>query len=56
MNVLQLLHRALMANALLDGEISEEEEEKIETLRKRFDLSEDHVSAIIEVFKDNKKG
>ncbi len=46
---------AEVANALLDGEISEEEEEKIEALRKRFDLSEDHVSAIIEVFKDNKK-
>ncbi len=46
---------AEVANALLDGEISEEEEEKIETLRKRFDLSEDHVSAIIEVFKDSKK-
>jgi hypothetical protein len=24
-------------------------------LRKRFDLSEDHVDAIIEVFKDTKK-
>ena len=47
---------AEVANALLDGEISDEEEEKIEALRKRFDLSEDHVSAIIEVFKDNKKG
>ncbi len=46
---------AEVANALLDGEISDEEEEKIESLRKRFDLSEDHVSAIIEVFKDNKK-
>ena len=46
---------AEVANALLDGEISEEEEEKIETLRKRFDLSQDHVSAIIEVFKDTKK-
>ncbi len=46
---------AEVANALLDGEISDEEEEKIEALRKRFDLSEDHVSAIIEVFKDNKK-
>ena len=46
---------AEVANALLDGEISDEEEEKIEALRKRFDLSQDHVSAIIEVFKDNKK-
>ena len=44
-----------MANALLDGEISDDEQEKIETLRKRFDLSEDHVEAIIEVFKDTKK-
>jgi voltage-gated potassium channel len=45
---------AEVANALLDGEISEEEGQKIETLRKRFDLSQDHVSAIIEVFKDTK--
>tara|TARA_B100001287_G_scaffold104803_1_gene88070 strand:- start:105 stop:1037 length:933 start_codon:yes stop_codon:yes gene_type:complete len=46
---------AEVANALLDGEISADEQEKIESLRKRFDLSEDHVEAIIEVFKDNKK-
>ena len=46
---------AEVANALLDGEISDQEQEKIESLRKRFDLSEDHVEAIIEVFKDTKK-
>ena len=46
---------AEVANALLDGEISAQEQEKIESLRKRFDLSEDHVDAIIEVFKDTKK-
>ena len=46
---------AEVANALLDGEISKEEQEKIDILRKRFDLSEDHVDAIIEVFKDTKK-
>jgi len=46
---------AEVANALLDGEISAQEQEKIELLRKRFDLSEDHVDAIIEVFKDTKK-
>ena len=46
---------AEVANALLDGEISDQEQEKIESLRKRFDLSEDHVDAIIEVFKDTKK-
>jgi voltage-gated potassium channel len=45
---------AEVANALLDGEISDKEQEKIESLRKRFDLSEDHVDAIIEVFKDTK--
>jgi Mor family transcriptional regulator len=39
----------------LDGEISDQEQEKIDFLRKRFDLSEDHVEAIIEVFKDSKK-
>ena len=36
---------AEVANALLDGEISDQEQEKIESLRKRFDLSEDHVEA-----------
>tara|TARA_S200000501_G_scaffold127642_1_gene120605 strand:+ start:279 stop:1211 length:933 start_codon:yes stop_codon:yes gene_type:complete len=46
---------AEVANALLDGEISHQEQEKIDALRKRFDLSEDHVEAIIEVFKDSKK-
>ena len=46
---------AEVANALLDGEISDQEHAKIESLRKRFDLSEDHVDAIIEVFKDTKK-
>ena len=46
---------AEVANALLDGEISDQEQAKIESLRKRFDLSEDHVDAIIEVFKDTKK-
>ena len=46
---------AEVANALLDGEISDQEQEKIDSLRKRFDLSEDHVDAIIEVFKDAKK-
>ena len=46
---------AEVANALLDGEISDQEQEKIDSLRKRFDLSEDHVDAIIEVFKDTKK-
>ena len=45
---------AEVANALLDGEISDQEQEKIESLRKRSDLSEDHVDAIIEVFKDTK--
>tara|TARA_B100000963_G_scaffold358198_1_gene382228 strand:+ start:306 stop:1238 length:933 start_codon:yes stop_codon:yes gene_type:complete len=46
---------AEVANALLDGEISDQEQQKIEALRRRFDLSEDHVEAIIEVFKDTKK-
>ena len=46
---------AEVANALLDGEISNQEQEKIESLRNRFDLSEDHVYAISEVLKDAKK-
>ena len=38
--------------ALEDGEIDTEERANIENLRKRYDISEDHVKAIIEVLKD----
>ena len=43
---------AQIANALEDGEIDSEEQAEIDTLRKRYDISEDHVKAIIEVLKD----
>ena len=43
---------AEIASALQDGEIDLEEEAKIERLRKRYDISEDHVKAIIDVLKD----
>ena len=35
-----------------DGEIDSEEQAEIDNLRKRYDISEDHVKAIIEVLKD----
>jgi voltage-gated potassium channel len=43
---------AQIANALEDGEIDSEEQAEIDNLRKRYDISEDHVKAIIEVLKD----
>ena len=43
---------AEISSALEDGEIDLEEEAKIEKLRKRYDISEDHVKAIIDVLKD----
>ena len=43
---------AQIANALEDGEIDSEEQANIDNLRKRYDISEDHVKAIIEVLKD----
>jgi voltage-gated potassium channel len=45
---------AEIASALEDGTIDIEEEAKIEKLRKRYDMSEDHVKAIIGVLKDKK--
>lgn len=43
---------AEISSALEDGEIDIEEKAKIEKLRKRYDISEDHVKAIIDVLKD----
>jgi len=43
---------AEISSALEDGEIDLEEEAKIEKLRKRYDISEEHVKAIIDVLKD----
>jgi voltage-gated potassium channel len=43
---------AQIASALEDGEIDSDEQIEIENLRKRFDISEDHVKAIIKVLKE----
>jgi voltage-gated potassium channel len=43
---------AQIASALEDGEIDSDEQIEIENLRKRFDISEDHVKAIIQVLKE----
>jgi voltage-gated potassium channel len=43
---------AEIAQALMDGEIDFDEEEKIEILRKRFDMSEEHVNAITNVLRE----
>ena len=43
---------AQIPSALEDGEIDSDEQIEIENLRKRFDISEDHVKAIIQVLKE----
>ncbi len=49
------IFEAEVVHALADGEISSEEAEKIESLRKRFDLSDEHAEAIIEIMTDRMK-
>ncbi len=46
------IFEAEIADALADGIISEEENEKIEALRERFNLKEDHVRAIMAVLSE----
>jgi len=46
---------AEIADALSDGIISEEEEQQIEALRKKLNLSEEHVNSITEMLKHEKK-
>ena len=46
---------AEIADALSDGIISEEEEKQIEELRKKLNLSEEHVNSITEMLKHEKK-
>ena len=46
---------AEIADALSDGIISEEEEQQIEQLRKKLNLSEEHVNSITEMLKHEKK-
>ena len=49
------IFEAEIVHALADGEISEEEAKKIEALRKRYDLSDEHADAIIEIMTDRMK-
>ena len=49
------IFEAEIVHALADGEISEEEAQKIEALRKRYDLSDEHADAIIEIMTDRMK-
>jgi voltage-gated potassium channel len=49
------IFEAEVVHALADGEISGEEAEKIEALRKRYDLSDEHAEAIIEIMTDRMK-
>ena len=49
------IFEAEVVHALADGEISVEEAEKIEKLRKRYDLSDEHAEAIIEIMTDRMK-
>jgi len=46
------IFEAEIVHALADGEISEDEAKKIEALRKRYDLSDEHAEAIIEIMTD----
>ncbi len=49
------IFEAEVVHALSDGKITSEEAEKIEALRKRFDLSDEHAEAIIEIMTDRMK-
>ena len=46
------IFEAEIVHALADGEISEDEAKKIEALRKRYDLSDEHADAMIEIMTD----
>ena len=45
---------AEIAEALSDGVISEEEEKHIEELRKKLNLSEEHINSITKILKNEK--
>ena len=49
------IFEAEIVHALADGEISDDEAKKIEALRKRYDLSDQHAEAIIEIMTDRMK-
>jgi voltage-gated potassium channel len=49
------IFEAEVVHALADGEISDDEAKKIEALRKRYDLSDEHAEAIIEIMTDRMK-
>ena len=46
------IFEAEIVHALADGEISDDEAKKIEALRKRYDLSDEHADAMIEIMTD----
>ena len=49
------IFEAEVVHALSDGEITDDEAKKIEALRKRYDLSDEHADAIIEIMTDRMK-
>jgi len=49
------IFEAEVTSALSDGYISEEENEKIETLRKRFNMSEEHARAVIATLEEERE-
>ena len=49
------IFEAEIVHALADGEISDDEAKKIEALRKRYDLSDEHAEAMIEIMTDRMK-
>jgi voltage-gated potassium channel len=49
------IFKAEVAHALEDGEVSATEEEHLEDLAKRYDISEEHAKAILELAKEHRK-
>ena len=49
------IFKAEVAHALEDGEVTATEEEHLEDLRKRYDISEEHAKAILELAKEHRK-
>ena len=55
LEALRARYEAEIAEALSDGVISEEEEKHIEELRKKLNLSEEHVESITEILKHERE-
>ena len=49
------IFKAEVAHALEDGEVSATEKEHLEDLRKRYDISEEHAKAILELAREHHK-